>query len=133
MKTIIISLMLLVIASSGLCEQPFDPFEPIKIKSETIRIVTAYNAGDPAQTDSDPCIAANNKDICKMLEEGMKLCAANFVPLGTKLWIEGLGLHTVVDRTNKRYKNRVDIAMMKHEKPKALKFGRKKLLVKILH
>ena len=67
-----------------------------------------------------------------MLEQGKKLCAANFVPLGTKLYIDGMGVYTVVDRTNSRYKHRVDIAMMKHEKHKALRFGRKKLLVKIL-
>ena len=38
----------------------------------------------------------------------------------------------VVDRMNKRYHNRVDIAMKKDEKPKALNFGVRKLKVTVL-
>ena len=36
-----------------------------KVKSETIRVVTAYNVGDPRQTDDTPCISANGENICR--------------------------------------------------------------------
>jgi 3D (Asp-Asp-Asp) domain-containing protein len=102
------------------------------VQSETIRIVTAYNAGDPRQTDDTPCIAANGENICKALAKGKKRCAANFVPLGSHLHVEKVGVCLVTDRTNKRYRNRVDIAMQKDEYKKARQFGRQKLMVKII-
>jgi 3D (Asp-Asp-Asp) domain-containing protein len=102
------------------------------VKSETIRIVTAYNAGDPRQTDDTPCISANGENLCNALAKGQKRCAANFVPLGSQLYVDKIGVCLVTDRTNKRYRNRVDIAMQKHEYRKARRFGRQKLDVKII-
>jgi 3D (Asp-Asp-Asp) domain-containing protein len=93
-----------------------------QVKSETIRVVTAYNVGDPRQTDDTPCISAN----------GEMRCAANFVPLGSHLYVDKIGVCLVSDRMNKRYRNRVDIAMRKDEYRKALQFGHQKLQVKIL-
>lgn len=98
----------------------------------TTRVVTAYNVGDPRQTDDTPCISANGEDICKALLMGKKRCAANFVPLGTMLHVETVGVCLVTDRTNRRYRNRVDIAMHKHEYQKARQFGRQVLMVKII-
>ena len=102
------------------------------VKSETVRVVTAYNAGDPKQTDDTPCISANGENICKALASGKKRCAANFVPLGSRLHVDKVGICLVTDRTNRRYRNRVDIAMNKDEYHKARQFGRQKLRVKIL-
>lgn len=100
--------------------------------SETVREVTAYNAGVAAQTDSSPCISASGKDICRMLDQSKKVCAANFVPMGTRLFIEGYGECEVLDRMNSRFLNRVDIAMKKGEKDRAVRFGLQKLNVRIL-
>jgi len=102
------------------------------VKSETVRIVTAYNAGDPRQTDDTPCISANGENLCQALAAGKKRCAANFVPLGSRLHVATIGVCLVTDRTNKRYSNRVDIAMHKHEHHKALQFGRRRLKVKVI-
>lgn len=102
------------------------------VKSETVRVVTAYNVGDPRQTDDTPCIAANGQNICRALLQGQQHCAANFVPLGTLIHIDKVGHCRVTDRTNRRYQNRVDIAMHKNEYKKARRFGRQKLHVKIL-
>ena len=107
-------------------------YEPFEIISETIRFVTAYNAGDPNQTEGDPCISASGENLCDALESGEKRCAANFVPLGTALFIENYGRCLVTDRTNSRYRNRVDIAMQSDELKKAKQFGKQKLTVKIL-
>ena len=102
------------------------------VKSKTVRVVTAYNAGDPKQTDDTPCISANGENLCKALEKGQMRCAANFVPLGSHLYVDKIGVCLVTDRTNSRYHNRVDIAMQKNEYRKARQFGRQKLHVKII-
>ena len=102
------------------------------VKSESIRIVTAYNAGDPRQTDDTPCISANGENLCEALARGQKRCAANFVPLNSRLYVDNFGVCLVTDRTNKRYRNRVDIAMQKNEYHKAIQFGLQKLQVKII-
>ena len=116
-------------------DREFEPQERIStdmVVSETIRIVTAYNAGDPAQNYGNPCISASGENLCKALSAGKKRCAANFVPLGTRLYVEKYGIFVVSDRTNRRYRNRVDIAMKLDEIHKAKQFGKKKLNVKIL-
>ena len=109
-----------------------DKHRHFKVKSETIRVVTAYNVGDPRQTDDTPCISANGENICKALAEGEMRCAANFVPLGSHLYVDKIGVCLVTDRMNRRYRNRVDIAMQKDEYRKARRFGKQKLHVKIL-
>lgn len=94
--------------------------------------VTAYNAGDPRQCNGNPCIAANNQNICKALEGGEKLCAYNKLPKDSLINIEGLGIYKVVDRTHTKYSHRIDIAMKKNELQKAKEFGIKKLNIQLL-
>lgn len=96
-----------------------------------LREVTMYNAGDPAQTDSSPCISANGENVCNAIALGYKRCAANFVPLGTDLIIQNYGECKVTDRMNSRYKNRVDIAVGADEYQRAINFGLQNLLVTI--
>lgn len=97
-----------------------------------IKSVSAYNVGDVNQCDSTPCTSANGENICLALDLGYKRCAANFVPFGTLLEIEGYGRCLVTDRMNSRFSNHVDIAMRKDEKTEALKFGRRNLNIKII-
>ena len=104
----------------------------ISMGSPVVREVTAYNVGDRSQTDSTPCISASGENICRALKRGKKRCAANFVPFGTVLHIKGYGTCTVTDRMNRRYYNRVDIAMKPNEKERAIKFGKQKLYVKVI-
>lgn len=106
--------------------------EKIIIKSLGVKGISAYNVGDIYQTDGSPCTAANGENICLALELGYKRCAANFVPFGTILEVSGFGQCMVTDRMNSRYQNHVDIAMKVTEKKEALKFGRRKLEVKII-
>jgi 3D (Asp-Asp-Asp) domain-containing protein len=101
-------------------------------KLSRLREVTAYNVGDPDQNYGDPCESANGEDICAALDSGSKRCAANFVPFGTVLHIAHYGVCTVTDRMNRRYSDHVDIAMKKHEKHKAIQFGRRRLKVTVL-
>jgi 3D (Asp-Asp-Asp) domain-containing protein len=101
------------------------------VKSESMRGITAYNVGDIYQCDGNPCIAANGENICEALDRGYRRCAANFVPFGTILEIEGYGQCMVTDRMNSRYPNRVDIAF-KYGYTAARDWGYKQLNVKIL-
>ena len=98
----------------------------------TVRRVTAYNVGDPDQTDASPCIGAGNENLCHALAQGEKVCAANFVPLNTYLHIRDYGVCRVADRMNNRFENGVDIAMEAHHKDKAVEFGVQDLPVSVL-
>ena len=136
-KGLIISIIVLIFCASASSDQSelslmVHNNQRYILKSETIRVVTAYNAGDPQQTDDTPCISANGENLCIALEKGHMRCAANFVPLGSQLYVDKIGVCLVTDRTNKRYRNRVDIAMQKDECDKARRFGRQKLHVKII-
>lgn len=119
-------------AAAEINQLNIDDIQIFEVVGETIREVTAYNAGDPNQTDSSPCISANGEDICKDIDNGERICAANFVPFGTILHIENFGDCIVKDRLNSRYKNRVDIAMAKDEHQRAKEFGLQNLNVRIL-
>jgi len=102
--------------------------EIVDVSTGTIREVTAYNSVE-WQTDSTPCIAADGTDICLRYQAGELICAANFVPLGTKLYVDKYGLCTVADRMNSRYSNRVDVFFDK-DIDRAIRFGLQKLMVK---
>jgi 3D (Asp-Asp-Asp) domain-containing protein len=67
---------------------------------------TAYNPWDEGQTDDTPCYGPRGILVCG---PEMRVIAANFLPLGTKVLIDG-EIYTVYDRTAPKYKDRVDIA-----------------------
>lgn len=124
------------IAQIPVVEDKIAPMPQILTKkgvvAEKSREVSAYNAGDRNQTDNSPCIGASGVDICNLLDHGICVFAANFVPLGTYLNIDGIGECQVLDRMNKKYPNRVDIAMPLSEKKKALEFGVQNINVRVL-
>ena len=94
-----------------------------------VREVTAYNVGVREQTSDDPCIGATGEDLCRLVAQGLKVCAANFVDPKTVLLIEGYGECVVLDRMNRRYSERVDIAMSEDEIDRAVEFGLQRRLV----
>lgn len=104
----------------------------VTVVSEDIREITNYNVGIPAQTDSSPCIGASGDNLCTLIAKGEKVCAANFVALGTTLNIEGYGNCIVLDRMNKRFPERVDIALPADLKNEAIRFGLQERVVKII-
>ena len=95
-----------------------------------VREVTAYNVGVKEQTSDTPCIGAGGHDLC-WLTTRMKVCAANFVPLGTILEIEKVGECVVLDRMHRRFPHRVDIAMRDHETREAREFGLQRRVVQV--
>lgn len=103
--------------------------EQIDVDKGTVRKVTAYNVGDPRQTHLRPCIGASGDNLCNLVEKGVNVCAANFVPLKSKLYVDKVGECVVLDRMNARFGNRVDLAMGKRQHDQAVKFGVKRLNV----
>jgi len=103
--------------------------KPIGVSKGTVRKVTAYNVGDPKQTHSKPCIGASGDNLCNLVERGFSVCAANFVPLRSKLHVDKVGECVVLDRMNVRFGNRVDLAMGKRQHDRAVKFGVQRLNV----
>jgi len=91
--------------------------------SGLVREVTAYNVGRRRQTSKAPCIGATGQNLCRLVAQGLKICAANFVAPETILDIEGFGECIVLDRMHRRFAHRVDIAMRKDEVDRALEFG----------
>ena len=113
-------------------EKETDNILIVKDVDDGIRIVTAYNLV-PEQTDDNPCTTAywkNGKpvDICELAKE-IRLCATRLYPLETKLEIENVGECLVVDRTAKKYSDRVDVVFPTIQEAK--EFGIQKLLVKV--
>jgi len=98
-----------------------------------VREVTAYNVGVREQTSETPCIGASGKNLCELVERNVKVCAANFVPLGTTLRIEGYGVCVVLDRMHRRFSHRVDIAMRENEIDEARQFGLRKRVVEAVY
>ena len=109
--------------------QALDVAKQIDVSRETVRNVTAYNVGDPKQTHSRPCIGASGDNLCSLVKRGVNVCAANFVPLKSKLYVDKFGECIVLDRMNARFRNRVDFAMEKNEYGRAVKFGVQRLNV----
>lgn len=65
--------------------------------------VTMYSSTE-RQTDTTPFITATGKDV------KMGYVACNFLPIGTKLIIEGFDIQfEVQDRMNKKFKDRIDV------------------------
>ena len=96
-----------------------------------VREVTAYNVGVRGQTGNEPCIGATGQNLCRLVAQGLKVCAANFVDHETILNIEGYGECVVLDRMHRRFGHRVDIAMRKDEVGRALEFGIQRRLVEV--
>ncbi len=99
--------------------------------SALVREVTAYNVGRRSQTSGSPCIGATGQNLCRLIAQGLKICAANFVAPKTILNVEGYGECVVLDRMHRRFSHRVDIAMREEEVGKALEFGIRRLQVEV--
>ena len=64
------------------------------------------------------------------LHSGVSVAGPRRYPLGTKVWIEGLGARVIEDRTARRYDDRFDLYFANHAQ--AVAFGERKLKVILL-
>ncbi len=129
---IMLNLIMGVLITKGFRTPPYQEHavgKQVDIPKETVRKVTAYNVGDPRQTHSKPCIGAGGDNLCTLVEKGVRVCAANFVPLGSTLRVDKVGRCIVLDRMNSRFRNGVDLAMKRGNHNLAAKFGVQRLNV----
>lgn len=102
-------------------------FVTVEGQEEMEVIASAYTA-DPLQTDSDYCHTASGLNICTTPTP--KIVACNFLPLGSKIEING-EVWTVEDRMSSRYgQGFIDLLFSNYDE--AIQFGRRKLIIKIL-
>jgi 3D (Asp-Asp-Asp) domain-containing protein len=59
--------------------------------------------------------------------QGVTVAAPRSVPLGTVVWIEGIGRRVVQDRTAKRFDGRWDLYYKTHAE--AVRFGKRRLKI----
>jgi len=119
---ILLGLVLFSIPSSGKQALIKGKYKIILSRTTTF---TAYNSM-VGQTDSTPWTTAAGTR-CR---EGV--IAANHLPIGTKVMIEGFPnrIFVVEDRMNRRYKKRIDIWFRSYND--ALKFGRRTIKYHVL-
>ena len=118
--TVLIVLFILIVSLSSSAKT-----EGYKLICRGTVTATAYNSL-ASQTDSTPWITASGTK-CRT-----GVIAANFLPFGTKVMIEGFGeqIFVVEDRMNRRYNKRIDIWFYSYKQ--AVQFGRRKVKYYVL-
>lgn len=92
--------------------------------------VTAYNA-DPAQTDSDPEIAASMRRVKPgTIAVSRDLFDRGWV-FGRKVRLEGIGIYEINDLMATRHNRAVDIFI--HSNSQALAFGKRRIKAALLN
>ena len=91
-----------------------------------IMLATAYCSCASCCAPYDDGITAMGTEV----EEGRTIAGPPEWPLGTKVYIEGMGVYTVEDRGGAIKGNRIDVFMDCHNR--ALQFGRRRERVWIL-
>lgn len=97
---------------------------------ENKAIFTAYTLSED-ETDSSPCVGAGNHNLCEEQKNKKLICASRNIPLHTRIGIKGVGVCEILDRTNIKYSDRIDILMP--TKKEAFKFGKKELEYNIIN
>jgi 3D (Asp-Asp-Asp) domain-containing protein len=120
-KLVLVVLFVLTLLSLGSAARNIQ--YRVAYSAETV--ATAYNSLE-GQTDSSPWVTASGTR-CR---DGV--IAANFLPIGTKVKIEGFGnkVFVVEDRMHPRFNHRIDIWFASHKD--ALKFGKRKIKYHVL-
>lgn len=92
---------------------------------------TAYNL-EASQTDGAPCIGAGNHNLCDISKETPSKCivATRLFDLHTIIEAEGIGECEVLDRTSKKYADRIDLLFASREE--AIKFGKKEIKYRVI-
>lgn len=63
-------------------------------------------------------------------QQGVTIAGPRSLPLGTRVFIEGIGERVVQDRLSKKYDSRFDLFFASHSE--AAKFGKKELKVRVI-
>ncbi len=88
---------------------------------ESIYVTVVSYSNVPSQTSSNPDITAFNYKLRPgMIAVSRDLLDMGFIP-GRKVWLEGIGVYTIGDVMNARFKLTVDVFIPKESKQKHFK------------
>src|SRR3989344_2322877 len=119
-----VALCFVLIGAAGLFSSYLGTRGIIRPEPGTKLVVPAFAyAPSPYQTDGSPCLTASGTRVRR------GTVAANFLPLGTVLQIEG-GYFMVEDRMHPRYNRAIDI--FKPSTAEAREFGQQTLAITIV-
>lgn len=76
---------------------------------QTLYVETSAYTYREEETDNSPCISASGDNVCELDARGDRSCAANWLPFGTRINVEGFGICTVRDRMHRRFTSRLDL------------------------
>ena len=121
-----------IFLSSWLCfiNQPIVYEKQQEVYDKTA-VATAYNLTE-SQTDSTPCVGAWNNNLCEILREepGKCIVATRLYDNHTILCIEGFGRCEVLDKTSKKYGDRIDLLLPTYEE--AINFGKRQINYRVI-
>ena len=119
------------VAGCGEGVLPAEPEAPADPEMKSLEVTATAYTSSRKQTDSTPYVSAFNQ----RLQPGDKVIAvsrdleAMGLTRGTEVTIEGLeGTYLVADRTNKRWKKRIDLYMGDDRKA-ALEWGKQRVTI----
>ena len=99
---------------------------------DTISITITYYQPTTAQCGSNPLVTADGSRIdLSRLERGeLRWCAVSpdLYVKGGKIWIDGMGVYEIHDKTSSRHRAWVDILISPNHKPKATKRGHRAVI-----
>lgn len=85
---------------------------PVIPKTRVMAILTTYQAV-PEQTDKEPCISASGMNVC---ETNKRIAACpDYLPFGTLIEIEGLGIYECQDKMAARFRNKNHFDLLTEE------------------
>jgi len=121
-----------IFLSSWLCfiNQPIVYEKQQEVYDKTA-VATAYNLTE-SQTDSTPCVGAWNNNLCEILEKTPSKCivATRLYDNHTLLDIKGFGRCEVLDKTSKKYGDRIDLLLPTYEE--AINFGKRQINYRVI-
>jgi 3D (Asp-Asp-Asp) domain-containing protein len=89
-------------------------------------VFTAFTPS-PEETEGDPHEMASGEDVYR----GAIACP-EYIKLGTKIRVEGLGVFTCEDRMGKRHRDKERFDILMKDQNKAAEFGEQKLQYEII-
>ena len=102
------------------------------VGGDTISVTITYYQPTTAQCGSNPLVTADGSriDLSKLERGEIKWCAVSpdLYVKGGKIWIDGMGVYEIHDKTSSRHRAWVDILISPNHKPKATKKGHKAVI-----
>ena len=102
------------------------------VGKDTIYTTITYYQPTKEQCGSNPLVTADGSriDLAKLERGEIKWCAVSpdLYKKGGRIWIDGMGVYEIHDKTSARHRAWVDILISPNHKPKGTKKGHKAII-----